>query len=102
MKIIHGTPDSVFAIGVGLAHPDAKPMPYIVFASKKNTNATDKMMVGEDSLEALEQLVSAGSTVIFFDNPDSFNNVLKLMRLLNETTSGKDRVRDEKPKGMMQ
>ena len=102
MKIVHGTPNSLFAVGVGILSPGAPPMPFIAFAPKDKMGDIEFLTVDENCTSMVEKIEEVGGVVIFFDNPESFASSMQFMRYLGHAANEGEWSKRTKVKGMTQ
>jgi hypothetical protein len=102
MRIVHGTPNSLFAVGVGILQPGAPPMPFIAFAPKGKMGDVDLLTVEEDCTAMVKKIEEVGGVVIFFDNPESFASSMQFMRYLGHAANEGEWGQRTKVRGMTQ
>lgn len=101
MKIVHGTPNSVFSIGVSKFTEDADPMPFIAFGTKEAIGDAEVNKV-HHNVDALDDIDSKGGAVIFFENPEAFISVIQLLRYLAGSVNIQEWLNQPHAQGVMQ
>jgi hypothetical protein len=88
MKVIMGSPKTIFA--VGMAPLSDISVPFIGFVEAGKMKENPKFTFGNDARVSIEDIHDSGGVVVYIENPDAAHTMMEYMAALFSAASSGD------------